>query len=43
MQQYIPAIDSGTTGHRAILFNHEGAICGIAHRNSSKFTQNRVG
>lgn len=36
MQQYILAIDSGTTSNRAILFNHAGAICGIAQQEFSQ-------
>ncbi len=30
--RYVLALDQGTTSSRAILFNHEGAICGTAQR-----------
>lgn len=30
--KYVLALDQGTTSSRAILFNQEGAICGIAQR-----------
>ena len=30
MKKYIIALDQGTTSSRAILFNHEGNICGLA-------------
>lgn len=35
-EQYIMAIDEGTTSTRAILFNHDGQIVGSAQR---EFTQ----
>jgi len=36
MKKYILAIDQGTTSCRAILFDHEGSICGVAQQ---EFTQ----
>ncbi|MBV9034132.1 MAG: glycerol kinase, partial [Acidobacteriaceae bacterium] len=30
--RYVLALDQGTTSSRAILFDHEGAICGTAQR-----------
>ena len=32
MEQYVMALDQGTTSSRCILFNHAGDICGMAHR-----------
>jgi glycerol kinase len=32
MSRYILALDQGTTSSRAILFNAEGAICGVAQK-----------
>jgi glycerol kinase len=36
MKKYILAIDQGTTSCRAILFDHDGSICGVAQQ---EFTQ----
>ena len=36
MEQYIMALDSGTTSNRCILFNHRGKICSVAQK---EFTQ----
>lgn len=36
MEQYIMALDAGTTSSRCILFNHTGEICSIAQK---EFTQ----
>ena len=36
MQQYVMALDAGTTSNRAILFNKEGEICSVAQK---EFTQ----
>ncbi len=36
MNKYILAIDQGTTSCRAILFDHDGSICGVAQQ---EFTQ----
>ena len=32
MEQYVMALDQGTTSSRCILFNHAGDICGMAQR-----------
>lgn len=32
MEQYVIALDQGTTSSRCILFNHAGDICGMAQR-----------
>ena len=32
MEQYVMALDQGTTSSRCILFNHAGNICGMAQR-----------
>lgn len=32
MEQYVMALDQGTTSSRCILFNHTGDICGMAQR-----------
>ena len=32
-KQYVMALDLGTTGNRAILFNQAGDIIGQAYRN----------
>lgn len=32
MEQYVMALDQGTTSSRCILFNHVGDICGMAQR-----------
>ena len=36
MNEYIMAIDAGTTSNRAILFNKKGEICSVAQK---EFTQ----
>ena len=33
MEQYVMALDQGTTSSRCILFNHAGDICGMAQRD----------
>ena len=37
MQQFILALDQGTTSSRAILFDHDGAICAVAQREFTQF------
>lgn len=37
MKQYILSIDQGTTSSRAILFNHEGEIIGVAQTEFEQF------
>ena len=32
MEQYVMALDQGTTSSRCILFNHAGDICGMAQK-----------
>ena len=32
MEQYVMALDQGTTSSRCILFNHAGDICGMVQR-----------
>ena len=37
MEQYIMSIDQGTTSSRAILFNKEGQIQGVAQREFKQY------
>ncbi len=37
MDRYILALDQGTTSSRAILFNHEGAICKVEQMEFTQF------
>ena len=37
MKKYIIALDQGTTSSRAILFNHEGNICGLAQSDFPQY------
>ena len=37
MKKYIIALDQGTTSSRAILFNHEGNICGLAQSDLPQY------
>ena len=37
MAKYVLALDQGTTSSRAILFDHEGAVCALAQREFSQF------
>lgn len=32
MKQYIMALDQGTTSSRALLFDHQGKVCGVAQK-----------
>lgn len=37
MEQYILALDSGTTSCRSILFNHRGEICGMSQKEFPQY------
>lgn len=37
MEQYIMALDAGTTSNRCILFNHSGEICSVAQKEFTQF------
>ena len=43
MEQYIMSIDQGTTSSRAILFDKEGEIQGVAQKNLNNTFLNLVG
>ena len=42
MEKYIMSIDQGTTSSRAILFDKEGDIKGVAKENLSNISLNQV-
>lgn len=37
MEQYIMALDAGTTSNRCILFNHKGQICSVAQKEFRQY------
>lgn len=37
MEQYIMALDSGTTSNRCIIFNHKGEMCSISQREFKQY------
>ena len=43
MKEFIIAIDQGTTSSRAICFNKQGEIIGVAQKSSLKFIPNLDG
>ncbi|MDZ7808643.1 MAG: FGGY family carbohydrate kinase [Gracilimonas sp.] len=44
MEQYILALDQGTTSSRAMLFNKKGEIVSVAQKeNSDRSIRSRVG
>mgnify|MGYP002651389079 CR=1 FL=1 len=42
MEQYIMSIDQGTTSSRAILFDKEGQIQGVAQREFKQYFPKKV-
>ena len=36
-KKYVMALDAGTTSNRCILFNHEGEICAVAHKDFTQY------
>lgn len=41
--KYIVALDQGTTSSRAIVFDEEQKIVGVAQKNLHKFIKRRLG
>jgi glycerol kinase len=43
MKKFILALDQGTTSSRAILFDHQGQICGSAAQEFPSISRIRLG